>query len=183
MTVAASEITSLVRGLGGGEAAAGTVPVWLAIGGHLYQLGVCPEDAVRLREELSPVLARACRTRVTPGWLPGPETPAGRMVTGPMPKRDLILSVIRARITNGTYPAGSYLPTQRDLAGEHGMSVQPVRRACWELEDDGLIRAASRGRYVVEPIAATAAAARHASAAGLPGGCPRPDEDEGQHER
>ena len=56
--------------------------------------------------------------------------PAARAAEGPAVKRDLIVGVLRARIASGTYPARSYLPTQRDLAEEHGMSVQPVHDAC-----------------------------------------------------
>jgi DNA-binding GntR family transcriptional regulator len=47
----------------------------------------------------------------------------------PVPKYDLIVSVLRARIAGGTYPAGPHLPTQRDLASKHGTPVTPVRDA------------------------------------------------------
>ena len=171
-----------LRSLHGSEAAGREVPVWVAIGGQLFELAVCPHDAARLCDELSPVLARARRT-LMPGWLPGPQAPAGQPATGPMPKRDLILHVLRTRIADGTYPAGTYLPTQRDLAGEHGMSPQPVRRACWELERDGLIRLAARGRYIVQPVASAVAGASQPPGsdqtrtaeghlAGDPAGCP-----------
>ena len=77
------------------------------------------------------------------------DAPARRAAEGPAAKRDLILSVLRARIAGGTYPAGAYLPTQRDLAEEHGMSVQPVHDACWRLEQDGLLRSTTRRRYII----------------------------------
>jgi DNA-binding transcriptional regulator YhcF (GntR family) len=149
--MATREITSLVCDLHDGEE--GAVPVWLGIGGQLYQLDVCPQCAAPLREVLGPFLTHARRAGAVPGWLPRPDAPAGRTVEGPTPKRDLILSVLRARIADGTYPAGSYLPAQRDLAGEHGMSVTPVSHACWQLERDGLIRGTDGGRYIIEPAA------------------------------
>jgi hypothetical protein len=146
--MAASEITSLSCDLPGCEEVAGAAPVWLGIGGQLYQLDACPGCTARLRQALSPFLARARPAGSVPGWLARPDAPPGRPAEGPTAKRDLILSVLRARIAGGTYPAGAYLPTQRDLAEEHGMSVQPVHDACWRLEQDGLIRGMTRGRYI-----------------------------------
>jgi hypothetical protein len=148
--MAASEITSLVCDLHGGDEAAGAAPVWLGIGGQLYQLDVCPRCAARLREALSPFLSCARPAGSVPSWLPRPDAPPRRAAEGPAVKRDLILSVIRARIADGTYPAGSYLPTQRDLAEEHGMSAQPVHDACWQLWQDGLIRGTTRRRYIIQ---------------------------------
>jgi GntR family transcriptional regulator len=147
--MAASEITSLVCGLHGGGEAAGAAPVWLGLSGQLYQLDACPGCAARLREALRPFLSCARLAGAVPSWLPRPDAPARRAAAGPAAKRDLILSVIRARIADGTYPAGSYLPTQRDLAEEHGMSAQPVHDACWRLEQDGLLRSTTRRRYII----------------------------------
>jgi hypothetical protein len=149
--MATREIISLVCDLHGGKEVAGAVPAWLGIGGQLYQLDVCPECAARLCEVTGQFITHARKAGAVPDWLPRPDIPAGRTVTGPTPKRDLILSVIRARIADGTYPAGSYLPAQRDLADEHGMSVSPVISACWELEGDGLICGTARGRYIIQP--------------------------------
>jgi hypothetical protein len=156
--MAASEITSQVCDLHGGEEATGAAPVWLGIGGQLYQLDVCPGCAARLREALGPFLSCARPAGSVPSWLPRPDAPARLAAEGPAVKRDLILSVIRARIASGTYPAGSYLPTQRDLAEEHGMSAQPVHDACWRLEQDGLIRGTTRGRYLIPGAPARAGA-------------------------
>jgi GntR family transcriptional regulator len=156
--MAASEITSLVCDLHGGEEITGAAPVWLGIGGQLYQLDACPGCAARLGEALSPFLPCARPAGPVPSWLPRPDAPAGGAVSGPTTRRDLILSVLRARIADGTYPAGSYLPTQRDLAEEHGMSAQPVHDACWRLWQDGLIRSTTRGRYIILDTPATACA-------------------------
>lgn len=40
---------------------------------------------------------------------------------------------LRSRITDGTYPLGSFLPSQRDLAEEFGVSRDTVQRALREL--------------------------------------------------
>jgi Bacterial regulatory proteins, gntR family len=147
--MAASEITSLLCDLHGSEEVAGADPVWLGIGGQLYQLDACPGCAALLREALSPFIACARPAGAVPSWLLRPDAQYGRVVNGPVTKRDLILSVLRARIADGTYAAESYLPTQRDLAEEHGMSIQPVSDACWQLERDGLIQGTTRGRYII----------------------------------
>ena len=144
---------SLLCDMHGGNEIAGAGPVWLGIGGQLYQLDLCPECATRLCEVAGQFLAHARWAGAVPEWLHRPDALADRMVIGPTPKRDLILRVIRARIADGTYSAGSYLPPQRDLADEHGMSITPVSRACWELESDGLICGTSGGRYIIQPAA------------------------------
>jgi hypothetical protein len=153
MNMATEEIISLVCDLHDGDEVAGAVPVWFGLGGQLYQIDACPGCAARLRDALEEFLTRARLAGAVPDWLPRPDAPAGRAVTAPRPKRDLILSVLRNRIADGTYPPGSYLPTQRDLAAEHGMSVTPVQSACWQLENDGMLSPADRGRYTIEAAA------------------------------
>ena len=90
-------------------------------------------------------------TGAAPECPPRAGAPGDRAVTGPTPKRDLIAGVLRARIADGTYPAGSYLPTRRELAREHDMSVTPVGDACAAMEKDGLLCGAARGRYIIQP--------------------------------
>ncbi|WP_406200762.1 MULTISPECIES: GntR family transcriptional regulator [unclassified Streptomyces] len=46
---------------------------------------------------------------------------------------------LRARMTDGPYAPGSYLPSQRDLAEEFGVSRDTVQRALRELVDEGWI--------------------------------------------
>lgn len=46
---------------------------------------------------------------------------------------------LRGRMTDGTYPLRSYLPSQRDLAEELGVSRDTVQRALRELADEGWI--------------------------------------------
>ncbi|MGI5376422.1 GntR family transcriptional regulator [Streptomyces sp. CA-251387] len=46
---------------------------------------------------------------------------------------------LRARMTDGAYPLGSFLPSQRDLAEEFGVSRDTVQRALRELVDEGWI--------------------------------------------
>jgi hypothetical protein len=165
--VVTRQTVSLVCDLHGSEDILGAAPVWLGIGAELYQWDACPRCEDRLREALSPFLARARRAGALPSWLPRAGDPGGHVVSGPAAKRDLIISVIRARIACGIYPAGTYLPAQRDLAQEHGMSAQPVHDACWRLERAGLIRKTTRSRYIVQPGAsARRAGDRRGSAAG-----------------
>jgi DNA-binding transcriptional regulator YhcF (GntR family) len=46
---------------------------------------------------------------------------------------------LRGRMTDGTYPLRSFLPSQRDLAEEYGVSRDTVQRALRELADEGWI--------------------------------------------
>ncbi|MFE5919848.1 GntR family transcriptional regulator [Streptomyces sp. Marseille-Q5077] len=46
---------------------------------------------------------------------------------------------LRARMTDGPYAPGSYLPSQRDLADEFGVSRDTVQRALRDLVDEGWI--------------------------------------------
>lgn len=46
---------------------------------------------------------------------------------------------LRARMTDGTYPLRSFLPSQRHLADEFGVSRDTVQRALRELSDEGWI--------------------------------------------
>ncbi|KUN79937.1 winged helix-turn-helix domain-containing protein [Streptomyces griseoruber] len=46
---------------------------------------------------------------------------------------------LRARMANGTYPLRSFLPSQRDLAEEYGVSRDTIQRVLRELANEGWI--------------------------------------------
>lgn len=52
------------------------------------------------------------------------------------------------RIYDGTYPLGSKLPTGRDIAKEAGSSLETVRKAIKELQDQGVVDKTHWGFYV-----------------------------------
>ncbi len=63
-----------------------------------------------------------------------------------------IAAQIRSAIERGRYSPGTRLPTEHDLAAQHGVSRETVRRALGLLKGEGLLESAtSRGTYVSEP--------------------------------
>lgn len=50
-----------------------------------------------------------------------------------------LAAILRQQIAAGTYPAGGTIPSEDDLAAEHGVSVYTVRRATAVLRSEGLI--------------------------------------------
>lgn len=60
---------------------------------------------------------------------------------------------LRSRIANGTYPLSSFLPSQRDLADQFGVSRDTVQRVLRELAGEGWIesRQGSGSRVVKAP--------------------------------
>ncbi len=50
-----------------------------------------------------------------------------------------VSDALRARMTDGTYPCGSFLPSQRDLAEEFEVSRDTVQRAMKELVSEGWV--------------------------------------------
>ena len=54
---------------------------------------------------------------------------------------DRLVDELRARITSGALGAGAKLPTEPQLAGEHGVSRTVVREAITRLAADGLVTA------------------------------------------
>lgn len=66
-------------------------------------------------------------------------SPAGWDPGGRQPKYLRIHSELRGRIASGQWPAGSPLPSQRELADEFGVSVMTLRQALQLLTDEGLI--------------------------------------------
>lgn len=82
-----------------------------------------------------------------PGTADGPGHRGGLAIRGPagwnvgdrQPKYLRIHSNLRERITSGQWPAGSPLPSQRELADEFGVSIMTLRQALQLLTDEGLI--------------------------------------------
>jgi GntR family transcriptional regulator len=65
------------------------------------------------------------------------------------PKYLRIYADLRDRIAAGRLPAGSLLPSQRELASQFGVSIMTVRQALQLLADDGLMQARhGSGTYV-----------------------------------
>ena len=64
---------------------------------------------------------------------------ARRTADDRQPKYLRIHGALRDRITSGRWPAGSPLPSQRELAGEFSVSIMTLRQALQLLTDDGLI--------------------------------------------
>ena len=61
-----------------------------------------------------------------------------------------LLTSLRQRIRAGQYPAGTWLPTERDLADEFGVGQRAVRHAIARLAEERLVRRRPRFRPVVE---------------------------------
>lgn len=62
-----------------------------------------------------------------------------------------LLEQIRFLIISGLYPAGSKLPSVRDLAAESSVNPNTMQRALTELERSGLIYSQrTAGRFVTE---------------------------------
>ena len=60
-----------------------------------------------------------------------------------------LASALRDAIQAGTYPAGSTLPKQDEIANEHGVNVNTVRKAVSVLEAEGLVTPVRRKGTVV----------------------------------
>jgi len=70
-------------------------------------------------------------------------------VPRPMPPRTgrtaaRLAALLRSRIADGHVTAGDFLPTERELAGEHGLARMTVRRALRTLEREGLVAIEAR---------------------------------------
>jgi len=55
-----------------------------------------------------------------------------------------LAALLRSRIAGGHVTAGDFLPTERELAGEHGLARMTVRRALRTLEREGLVAIEAR---------------------------------------
>ncbi|ANY08845.1 winged helix-turn-helix domain-containing protein [Pseudonocardia sp. HH130630-07] len=47
---------------------------------------------------------------------------------------------LRSHIEDGTWPAGSRLPVERELADSHAVSINTLRRAVRDLVAEGLVQ-------------------------------------------
>lgn len=70
-------------------------------------------------------------------------------IRGRQSKTDSVVAALSRRIADGTYPAGSALPAERDLTAEFGVSRVTIRSALDRLESRKLVsREPGRGTYV-----------------------------------
>jgi GntR family transcriptional regulator len=73
-----------------------------------------------------------------------------------------LAQLLRAEIRRGACPPGSRLPTEVQLASQHGVSVITVQRALRELEQEGLIeRFRGRGTFVRDVLPTAVAVDPH----------------------
>ena len=73
------------------------------------------------------------------------------MASPQVPKYQAIHTVLRRRILDGEYPAGSQLPPQQELADEFGVTLMTLRQAISRLDADGLVWAArGKGTFVAD---------------------------------
>lgn len=93
------------------------------------------------------------------GWRYGRPVGAQQSGSGDGGGREFhrVADALRARMADGTYPLGSFLPPQRDLAGEFGVSRDTVQRVLRELASEGWIesRQGSGSRVVVDTVVKT----------------------------
>lgn len=72
------------------------------------------------------------------------------------PSAVVVANVLRERVLGGEYRDGSWLPTERELAEEFGVSRTIIRRAIEELEKQNLVVRSPRCRPVVRRSVASA---------------------------
>lgn len=72
-------------------------------------------------------------------------------ITDPTAIAGQVAWLMRGRILDGTYPAGSEMPSHLDLAGQFGYSESTINRAFADLARQGLISMRSGRRTVVLP--------------------------------
>jgi DNA-binding FadR family transcriptional regulator len=90
-------------------------------------------------------------------------------ITDPTAVAGQVAWTVRGEIFDGTYPAGSELPSQLDLAGEYGYSEATINRAFAELARQGLISQRSGRRTVVLPHYTYVVKISVTAASGAPG--------------
>jgi GntR family transcriptional regulator len=66
--------------------------------------------------------------------------PSRRLVREDGPLYRQLAAILRSPIVDGSYPVGTPLPKEAEMAGRFGISLITVRQALRELEADGLIR-------------------------------------------
>ncbi|MGM0385068.1 MAG: GntR family transcriptional regulator [Actinomycetota bacterium] len=88
-------------------------------------------------------------------------------ITSGVPPYEQIRAQVASLIATGALPAGTHLPTVRDLASDLGVAVGTVGRAYRELETSGLVTSRRRSGTVVAPGRTLGNASVHASVAAL----------------
>jgi GntR family transcriptional regulator, N-acetylglucosamine utilization regulator len=93
--------------------------------------------------------SEAASLPVPPGWPDG----AGRVSRSlPTPLHAQIRRLLLAMIERGELKPGKPLPTERDLAQSHGVSVAPVRQAILDLARERVLyRVRGQGTFVAGP--------------------------------
>jgi DNA-binding GntR family transcriptional regulator len=70
---------------------------------------------------------------------------------GPVPVWRQLAAILRGRIESGEYPPGRALPSENQLAQEHGLARATVRKAIGDLKAGGLVQGVQgRGVFVAE---------------------------------
>lgn len=80
-----------------------------------------------------------------------------------------LLTGIRQAILSGQYPAGTWLPTERELARDFAVARRAVRRAIDILSEEGLVVSRPRFRPVVSSLSAKPFSLPSAASLPLPG--------------
>jgi len=63
---------------------------------------------------------------------------------------ETVADAIAEEIRAGDIPVGGRLPNERDLAAQHGVALNTLRRAVRELRERGVVRTlANKGTFVV----------------------------------
>ena len=74
-------------------------------------------------------------------------------IQGSRPIWQQLAEQLRQRIVTGVYPAGSHVPTVRELAAEAGVNPNTMQRALGQLENEGLVNTnRTAGRTVTEDV-------------------------------
>jgi GntR family transcriptional regulator len=72
--------------------------------------------------------------------------------SGPLPRYYQLKEIIRERIRSGEWPAGSLIPSERELCERYGISRMTARQSITELVNEGLLyREQGKGTYVGRP--------------------------------
>jgi len=75
------------------------------------------------------------------------------VITPDRPVYTQLIEQIKLKICTGVYPAGSKLPSVRELAQEASVNPNTMQRALSKLEEDGLLYThRTSGRFVTEDV-------------------------------
>jgi GntR family transcriptional regulator len=72
---------------------------------------------------------------------------------GPVPVWRQLVAILRDRIESGEYAPGRPIPSENQLAQQHGLARATVRKAIAELKAEGLVQGVQgRGVFVAERL-------------------------------